>query len=65
MKCMALFDPKKEYSIGDVVWNGTDGNTKGVYFEFGNKRLGEWNTGDAVTGGETVTYNGKLYQAQK
>ena len=58
------FDPKKEYSIGDVVWNGTDGNGQGVYFEFGNKHLGEWNTGDAVTGGETVTYNGKLYQAQ-
>ena len=60
------FDPKKEYEVGDVVWNGTDSNGKGSYFEIQTqKHLGEWKTGTSITAGETVLYNGQLYQANQ
>jgi flagellin-like hook-associated protein FlgL len=58
------FDPKKEYAVGDVVWNGVDSSAKGQYFEITNqKHLGEWKSGNSVVTGETVLFDGKLYQA--
>jgi len=60
------FDPKKEYEVGDVVWNGTDSNGKGSYFEIQTqKHLGEWKTGISVTAGETVLFDDQLYQANQ
>ena len=57
------FDPKKEYAVGDVVWDGVDANGKGIYYEINSKHLGEWKTGDSVSQGETVSHQGKLYEA--
>ena len=57
------FDPKKDYAIGDVAWDGIDGNGKGIYYELNTKHLGEWKSGEAVLKGESVFYDGKLYEA--
>ena len=57
------FDPKKDYSVGDVTWDGVDGNGKGVYYELKSKHLGEWKTGEVVSQGETIYHQGKLYEA--
>ena len=57
------FDPKKDYAIGDVVWDGVDANGDGIYFEVKTSHLGEWKTGEVVTSGETVFKDGKLYEA--
>lgn len=58
------FDPKKDYAIGDVAWDGIDGNGKGIYYELNTKHLGEWKSGEAVLKGESVFYDGKLYEAK-
>ena len=57
------FDPKKDYSIGDVTWDGIDGNGKGVYYEIKSKHLGEWKTSEVASQGETTFYQDKLYEA--
>ena len=57
------FDPKKDYAIGDVVWDGVDANGDGIYFEVKTSHLGEWKTGEVVSSGETAYKDGKLYEA--
>ena len=54
------FDPKKDYAIGDVVWDGVDANGDGIYFEVKTSHLGEWKTGEVVSSGETVYKDGKF-----
>ena len=58
------FDPKKDYTTGDVVWDGVDANGDGIYYELQSSHLGEWRTGEAVTQGQTVFRDSKLYEAR-
>jgi flagellin-like hook-associated protein FlgL len=57
------FDPKKDYAIGDVIWDGVDASGDGIYYELQSIHLGEWKTGEAVSQGQTTFRDGKLYEA--
>jgi len=46
-----------------VVYGGTDASGKGTYFQFNQNHRGEWQSGQAVSGSETVYREGKLWSA--
>ena len=56
------FDPKKSYSLGDVVYGGVDATGQPKYISLGSAHLGTWASGSAVAGTETVFKDGIIYE---